>query len=768
MKVTQSVTAILLAVCCVAAEPAAHPLNGHPGNIFLAGQDVIVPCSGDYRLLDYDRKVVKEGKAENERANLGQLPVGYYELVRPAGGSTVSVGVLAPLAARTPDTSPIAIDVAMSWFYSDDKKEAVASLCRLAGINWVRDRLAWGAVEPRKGRFTERTQYDSSARIQSAAGLKVLQVNHSSPQWANPDGKRFPLDLRDAYNFHREIARRWKGQVLAFEPWNEADIDVFGGHTGAEMASMQKASYLGVKAGNPEAIASLNVFASNRRAQQEDLADNETSAYFDTCNLHHYIAPDKYPDWYASFRAICAGKPLWVTEFSMPVQWSDEKTKELDEQTLRTQADRVPMAFAMSLHEGSAASFYFLMPHYVEGKTQFGILRNDLTPRPAYVALAAVGRLLAGARPIGKVDGELKGYLFNARPDGQEREVGVVWMKQGERQFNVPDGVKFFDVLGRPVEFPQGRATITQSPLFAVAPANVIPHDGLIAAPPAPPLERRKPSPIVMQALWPAKQLVLSRSAYRISSEKAQSIPVFIYNFSDRPAKGTLAIEGPKAWKLSLPGEVELAPGDRKELALAIDCNKTAPNTAEKLRISGDFGSAGNPVLVVRVQPEPAAAPAAAAPIPAASDLNRWNKEVSANSQLNLSAADSGILVEAKLGEGDRWVYPRIDLQPAERARAGARELRLKLAVMRGDAHYRIIFVEDNGASYVAEPTIQPKPGEAAEVAVILEEAILGAGWSPPDNNSRLDPNRIKAIKVGCNARSELIQYTISSMKWTY
>jgi hypothetical protein len=46
--------------------------------------------------------------------------------------------------------------------------------------------------------------------------------------------------------------------------------------------------------------------------------------------------------------------------------------------------------------------FHFILGHYHEPNgVQFGLLRRDLTPRPAYVALAAVGRLLAGARTLG-------------------------------------------------------------------------------------------------------------------------------------------------------------------------------------------------------------------------------------------------------------------------------------------------------------------------------------------------------------------------------
>ncbi len=410
-------------------KPAARPLAEHPGNVFLAGEEVVVPLSAQegatWQAVDYDGKPIAGGTAQGGKARLGRLSVGYYELRQGAAATTI--GVLAPLRSPASASSPIAVDLAMSWFYhASTEKAAAASLCKLAGTAWVRDRMTWGEIEPGREQFAQATRYDESARLQCEAGLRVLQVNHSTPAWAGGSSKHFPEDLRDIYRFLRHTAARWKGRVQAFEPWNEADIEMFGGHTGAEMASLQKAAYWGLKAGNPDVIACLNVFAIARPDTLEDFAANVAWPYFDTCNLHHYIRPDDYPAWYAAFRRISAGRPLWVTEFNQPLPWAgDPKFQELTAADQRLQAERVPIVFASSLHEGPAEAFYFLFPHYVEGRTQFGIVHRDLTPRPAYVALAAVGRLLAGARPLGRwqvSSRQARAFLFLRGPTDRMRK----------------------------------------------------------------------------------------------------------------------------------------------------------------------------------------------------------------------------------------------------------------------------------------------------------------------------------------------------------
>jgi hypothetical protein len=589
-----------------------HPLAGHPGNIFLAGEEVAVAAPAhsarEWRLMDDEGATVAQGKLnEQGRAAFGKLPVGYYELLCAGEGRTnrVSLGVLEPLRARTPLTSPIAIDVAMAWFFPQKERMAApASLCALAGVNRVRDRLTWVEVEPRRGEFATATRYDAAAQVQAEAGLQVLQVVHASPAWANPNTKHFPRDLRDVYRFYCEVARRWQGQVVAFEPWNEADISMFGGQTGSEIAALQKAAYLGLKAGNPKVIACQNVFAVHRPATLRDFEANETWPYFDTFNLHHYEPLENYPKLYADFRAVATGKPLWVTECSVPVKWHLEG-QELTAEDARLQGERLTKTFALALQEGPAAVFYFMLPHYCEGETQFGILRADLTPRPGYLALAAAGRLLADAKALGHMalpDNAGQAYVFDARPDGKAAKVLVAWA-QKETTLELPEAPRAcFDHLGRAHPVPGKVLSVSRTPLYAVLGHGV----RLPLTPPPPPAKALpgKPGPLVLQALLPEEDIVLNKSAYNWAAGQSKKVPVFLYNFGKKKAAGRLTASGPEGWKLSFPTTAEIAPGERKELELELTDGPPSATTKGTIRITGDFGSGGTPVLAVRFVPE--------------------------------------------------------------------------------------------------------------------------------------------------------------------
>jgi len=600
-----------------------HPLPSHPGNIFLAGEDVTVPAppTGDgdtWRAVDYEGLTVFEGPVNAGPIRLGRLPVGYYELRRIGGSATnwISIGVLEGLRAPTPLGSPIGVDIAMAWLYPKDKMAAVANLCTLAGMNRVRDRLSWPELEPKKGEFATTNRYDWSAQAQSAAGLQVIEVDHLSPAWANPHTKRFPLDLRDAYKFYRALAQRWPSEVEAFEPWNEADIPDFGGHTGSEMASLQKAAYLGLKAGNPKVIGCLNVFAIHRAATLRDLHENAAWPYFDTFNLHHYEGFDKYPRLYADYRAVSAGRPLWVTECSLPVKWNgDERLQEPTADDLRVQSERVAMTYACSIHEGAQAVFYFILPHFVEGQTQFGVVRPDLTPRPAFVALAAAGRLLADAQPLGRLQAgndSIQGFLFSAKPDGRRADVLVAWSKtEAELELPKPPNA-CYDHLGRARRVEGRSLKLGRAPLIAVLSTGT----RLDVIPPSkvPEWLAGKPSPVVLQASLPEESIILEKSAYKIPAGQTASVPIYLYNFSSKPARGKLNASvsfqpngsaTPVAWGAQMLAEVDVAPGERKELALRLTGVSTNGLECATILVIGEFGGAGKPVLSFRLAPSP-------------------------------------------------------------------------------------------------------------------------------------------------------------------
>lgn len=774
-------TALLWLVCVGAAiQPATDvartlpsPLPGHPGNVFVQGETVAldvptVAGTTGWRLTDFAQQTVKTGTGA--RAELGALAVGYYELAAVGGEQAlarVSLAVVAPLRAPTPQDSPICLDEATAWFYRPTKApEAPLNHAALAGVNWVRDRLTWGETEPSRGKFAEHTHYDDTAAQTNAAGLKGLQVFHNSPKWAGPDAKHMCPDLRDVYRYLEAMSRRWHGQVRAWEPWNEGDIDGFGGQTGLELACWQKAAYWAIRRGDPSALVCHNVFATWIEPIMFDARDNQSYLYCDRFNFHHYSGTDSYPSYYHWFRGVSGGRPLWVSEAGTHIRWTgDTKEKEPAWPELVTQARFVTQCFAASLAEGSEATFFFILGNYAEGNVQFGLMRRDLTPRPGYLALAAAGRLLAGARPVGKLNaGPLRLFAFQARPDGEERLVVVAWGQGGSAPWPAwTAGAVAYDHLGRPLATP---AKVGADPVYLLLPPGTA-CPGL-TPPPAPArFDTTAPSPLVLQPLPPQAKLRYERSAWQLDLGQPLAVPVYAYNFGDQPLTTTVAATSEPGVRVTpASAAVTLAPGERAELPFTLVSDPDAPRGG-LLRVTFKAPTADSQsVAVLRVVvPRGQLAPAQALPVPRAGEPGAWQPLVSPG-KLAVTAGEGGVVVDATMQAGDRWCYPILPVGPDDRP-AGFDGLEFTLVPLAGQATWRVILDQANGSNYLLESGLRAPLalGQPVKVLVEFRDAAWG-GWSKPDPGGKLALGNVVGLKIGGNTKDEHLRYALRDLRW--
>lgn len=624
------------------------PLTGHPGNIFLEGETVRIPATAfiaagatRWRLLDDRRNELRKADfsaAEHkDQLDLGTPGVGWYRLeFDPTNNSSpawTTLAVLPPLKAPVPMDSPVCLDTASAWFARDNvsKQRQFANLAALAGVNWVRDRLRWRDLQPEPGALKPPpTTYDTSAQVFTEAGLQVLQVFHDTPPWA-AEGRdatgRFAPDLRHIYEFARVLGQRFKGTVSAWEPWNEANISVFGGHSVDELCSWQKAAWLGFKAADTNVIVGWNVTTTLPTiAQTRGLQLNRAWPYYDTYNIHTYEWPHIYPAIWKPAREAAAGRPLWITEADRGTPhlknppWYDQ-----DPELELRKAEWLAQSFATSIFGGATRHFHFILGNYQEGNnTQFGLLREDLTPRPAYVALAAVGRWLAGAQALGRwmPGGPAAVYAFRSRPNGQERDVLVAWAEiEGEWKdrgkatapWPFADGLpvqSVTDYLGRPIQgLPK---TLTSTPVFVALPrgaANALPLE------PAPDTGKWQPgevSSVVLQAAWPPSAL---RKVQDIEWSEAHvpqvkhgetlTLTVHVYNFAEKSTGGTLRVlSKPEGWTIALK-DVQFMITSGGRATLTGDVCPSGSVRDDWVVLEADCGQYGRPVLAFRIQVAP-------------------------------------------------------------------------------------------------------------------------------------------------------------------
>jgi len=618
--------------------------------VFVEGQVVTVPVPSGavtrWRALDDSETEVRTGDLDPSvsQIDLGPLGIGWYRIeFLSEDGECVAwttAAVLGRLLAPVPQDSPVCIDSATAWFAPNDsaRQERFARLAALAGVNWIRDRMRWRDIEPEPGRFVDATTtYDLSADLQAKHGLKVLQVFHGTPRWAVEDGEssgRYPADLRHAYRFCQAMAKRYKGRVQAWEPWNEANVATFGGHTSDEMCAYQTAAYLGFKAGDPNLIVCWNVSTAVPTMLHTRLVlANETWPYFDTYNIHTYDWPDSYERLWRPVHIAACGRPIWVTESDRGLQYvGPEPWCELSREGERQKAEFMAQSYASSLFAGADRHFHFILGNYYEpSKVQFGLLRLDQTPRPSYVAMAAVGRFLAGAECLGRWNltgrPDAQVYAFRAEPDGKARDVLVAWAeKPGDWSqrgkttvpWSLPRAVavdRVYDYLGRLLEsgVPERLQSTPVFVLLRTGDASELPLE------PPPRRSEARPGevcPVVLQLHMPGSTSVnvqqipwASDYEHRVEPETKTVLPFYAYNFSDEPLQGRITVDhAPEGWRLEPKAwNVTLEPMGRTALPCCFfmpgrDRDKTSDCW---IRLRGDFGKAGRPVLVFRLISSP-------------------------------------------------------------------------------------------------------------------------------------------------------------------
>jgi len=798
-QLLSSVSLMALIVASVSAQEAKMILKtGRPGNLFAFGQKVVVQVEAknvEWRVVDFDGTEVAKGKGAIEIAN---LPHGYYEVTAKAGEQSAKLpfGVVSDRSASAPPSGRLNVDGATAWLERQGRHDAIAQMLRMAGIGWVRERFSWAGTEPEKGTVTWQ-QYDATADAFAKHGVRVYQIFHDSPAWSHGGKKntKNPADLRDAYAFAKRLAEHYKGRVAAWEVWNEPDI-FFWPDLSDTFAGLQKAAYLGFKAGDPTLPVLIGSFCRGYCAFDENLFDAGVRGYFDIFNWHVYAPPEQYPGTLSRYLELlkrhgCDDRPVWLTEAGIRLQ-ATEPDGEINAADERKQADFVPKSFAWSLAAGTDRHFFFVLPYYLENGVQFGALRKDLSPRPGFIAIATAVDILGEARFLGVR--EKDGFTTMAFHDGKER-VLVVWSNAPRevelavaesasptRKSSAPEGrtpygptrpaadrVVVANCVGRRRECEAAggklKLAIGPSPQYVIGVGDEA-VKGLSGTPrPEGKLPTNQPSPIVLRGQAQVPTLDKDNDAYVIGDEPF-AYAVEACNFGEKPAAGRVAIELPPGWRAEPPeAAVSLEPMGR---------------VVSEFRITPGTVALGPQRVCVRPSFEKSS------PAPAVSSFRfdlarvkptkevglgldepgRWQKNISGNGTMEIAAgAEGGVRFEAKFtAAGDRWCYPRSDFGRAMDFSA-YQGISFEYRCHGDDEQMavRLQLIEPNGSCYLTGTGWKARK-EWTRATCAFADLAWGS-HSPKDPNGALDLKAVRALMIGLNTPRDKVWLEVRNVR---
>jgi hypothetical protein len=215
---------------------------------------------------------------------------------------------------------------------------------------------------------------------------------------------------------------------------------------------------------------------------------------------------------------------------------------------------------------------------------------------------------------------------------------------------------------------------------------------------------------------------------------------------------------------------MQIDPMDRQRVRATV----TIPPTGRELlsgmwiKLRGDFGDAGRPVLAFRLAADPVRLrPAETRPITTADDATNWEDNIAPHGVMSHRAGEpSGVLFEMQFADTDPWAYPRLPLTETAVTDNRCDGLALTVHVIQGTGTVRIQFVEQGGAAYLADAGIDATRHEPQR-AVVLFRNCRWESHSQPDPDRRLQPESIRTILVGINSqRKSQVKMAVSALEW--
>jgi hypothetical protein len=308
-----------------------------------------------------------------------------------------------------------------------------------AGARWDRIIFPWSLIQ-RDGpnSWTQLYFTDEAIKAQARRGVMVAGILIYTPQWASPTPEKGrpvdpPRGLDLKYNdpnntwgqFVRKVVDRHKGAVNHWIIWNEPDLYTPGlrytfDGSFEQYAQLLKVAYLNVKEVNPSAKVVLGGFAYWWDKEHgrppflgpllevigRDPERQRNNHYFDIVSVHTYTAPlNSFTEPMIMREILMARnmtKPIWIGESNVIPH--DDPSNPLGaghfRASLDQQASYIIQAMAMAVAaDVERYAVYKATDEKAENDVElWGLIRNNGTAKPSYVAFQVGARYFANAK----------------------------------------------------------------------------------------------------------------------------------------------------------------------------------------------------------------------------------------------------------------------------------------------------------------------------------------------------------------------------------
>lgn len=274
----------------------------------------------------------------------------------------------------------------------DSQMERAAARAQAAGVKWTRGGFPWAETEPERGKY-DFALCDQEVDTALRHGLNIYGLMAYWSKWTTPYTDE---GIDDFCRWARIVVNRYKDRVKVWEIYNEPNIAFWRGPKELYPVLLAKC-YKAIKEADPSAqVLGMSLAGIDLGFLGLCMA-NRTP--FDGLAFHPYrqkLVEDQFIDELHNVSERIGARSLWITEMG----WSTN-TAGVDE---RTQAQCLARAYLSAAASGTCRniSWYNFRndgESPFENEFNFGVLRKDMTPKPAYRALATVCRTMTEGEP---------------------------------------------------------------------------------------------------------------------------------------------------------------------------------------------------------------------------------------------------------------------------------------------------------------------------------------------------------------------------------
>ncbi len=331
----------------------------------------------------------------------------------------------------------------------------------------------WARVEPQAGVF-DFSLLDQYVALAAQRNVKIIYVLGNTPQWASTDPTRVgtqglpgatapPADVQVWRNFIQTLVTRYRGQIYAYEVWNEVNLKGYWTGSADQMLQMSQIAFQTIKAIDPAAfVLAPSLVAGSGIDFLKNFMASGGDAFTDAVPYHLY-STNKVPEDVIDFdqQAITTsqqwGKQVWDTEFGWG-PWG-------------TWTDSAAAAFlARSLILQSAQGISHIVWYAWDDRgpwVHLYLLESDFTtPTPAATAFQQVTSWLMGST-ISCAEQSDGSWQCPLNRNG--RTSYIVWSPASTESFTVPSSwgvTTATDVEGNTQSIHGGQVEITESPVL--------------------------------------------------------------------------------------------------------------------------------------------------------------------------------------------------------------------------------------------------------------------------------------------------------------